>query len=43
MKSIRAIVLVAVITLGFAGSVKANASCCGSPECCASSCSGCGR
>jgi len=41
MKTIRAILLVAVIALGFAGAVKAaNASCCGSADCCAS-CSGC--
>ena len=41
MKTIRAILLVAVIVLGFAGAVKAaNASCCDSADCCAS-CSGC--
>jgi hypothetical protein len=37
MKKIRAVVLLAVIALGFAGAVRAaNAACCESPECCAS-------
>jgi len=41
MKKIRAILLLAVTALGFAGAVKAaNVSCCDSPDCCAS-CSGC--
>jgi hypothetical protein len=41
MKNIRAILLLAVVALGFAGAVKAaSASCCASAECCAS-CSGC--
>jgi hypothetical protein len=41
MKRIRAVLLVAVIALGFAGVAKAaNASCCASADCCAS-CSGC--
>jgi hypothetical protein len=41
MKNIRAILLMAVIALSFAGGVKAaNASCCASADCCAS-CSGC--
>jgi hypothetical protein len=44
MKKIRAVVLMAVIPLGFAGAAKAAnaaiASCCDSAECCAS-CDGC--
>jgi hypothetical protein len=41
MKEIRAIVLMALIALGFAGAVKAaNTSCCDSADCCAS-CDGC--
>jgi hypothetical protein len=41
MKKIRAVVLMAVIALGFAGAVKAaNASWCDSAECCAN-CNGC--
>jgi hypothetical protein len=37
MKKLRAIVLMAVIALGFAGAVQAaNAACCDSAECCAS-------
>ena len=41
MKKMRAIVLMAVIALGFAGALNAaNAPCCDSTECCAS-CSGC--
>ncbi|HXP72421.1 MAG TPA: hypothetical protein VOA88_24320 [Candidatus Dormibacteraeota bacterium] len=41
MKKIRAVVLMAVIALGFAGAVKAaNAACCDSADCCAS-CDGC--
>jgi hypothetical protein len=41
MKKIRAIVLMAVIALGFAGAVRAaNAACCDSADCCAS-CDGC--
>jgi hypothetical protein len=40
MKKMRAILLLAVIALGFAGAAKAaNAWCCDSPDCCAS-CSG---
>lgn len=41
MRNIRAIVLMAVVALGFAGAVKAaNAACCPSAECCAF-CDGC--
>ena len=41
MKNIRAILLLAVVALGFVGAAKAaSASCCASTECCAS-CSGC--
>lgn len=41
MKKFRAIVLMAVIALGFAGAVKAaNPACCPSTDCCAS-CDGC--
>ena len=41
MKKLAAVLLLAVIALGFAGSVKAAAtSCCDSAECCAS-CDGC--
>jgi len=41
MKKIRAVLLMAVIALGFAGAVKAaNAACCDSADCCAS-CDGC--
>ena len=41
MKNIRAVLLVAVLALSFAGVVKAaNSSCCGSADCCAS-CTGC--
>jgi len=41
MKKIRAIVLMAVVALGFAGAVKAaHTSCCDSADCCAS-CNGC--
>jgi len=41
MKKMRALVLMAVIALDFAGAVKAaNASCCDSADCCAS-CNGC--
>ena len=37
MKNLRAIVLMAVIALGFAGAVQAaNAACCDSADCCAS-------
>ncbi len=37
MKKMRAVVLLAVIALGFAGTVQAaQAACCGSPACCAS-------
>jgi hypothetical protein len=42
MKKMRAIVLMAVIALGFAGAVRAaQAACCDSAECCAASCNGC--
>jgi len=41
MKKLRAVLLLAVIALGFAGAVKAaTASCCDSAECCAC-CDGC--
>lgn len=41
MKSIRAMVLIAVVALSYAGAVKAATSgCCPSAECCAS-CDGC--
>ncbi len=41
MKKLRAVVLMAVIALGFAAAVKAaNTSCCDSAECCAN-CNGC--
>jgi hypothetical protein len=41
MKKIRAVVLMAVIALGFAGAVQAaNPACCDSADCCAS-CNGC--
>jgi hypothetical protein len=41
MKKLRAVVLMAVIALGFTGAVKAaNTTCCPSAECCAS-CNGC--
>ena len=41
MKKLRAVVLTAVIALGFAGAVQAaNAACCPSADCCAS-CDGC--
>lgn len=41
MKNIRVIVLMAVVALGLAGTVKAaNTSCCPSADCC-ESCSGC--
>jgi hypothetical protein len=41
MKSIRAVLLMAVIALSLAGAGKAaNTSCCASADCCAS-CSGC--
>ena len=37
MKKVRAMLLLAVIALGFAGVVQAeNSACCGSPDCCAS-------
>ena len=43
MKSIRAILLIAVVAFGLTGAVNAaNASCCASADCCAS-CSGCGK
>lgn len=41
MKKIRAVLLIAVIGLGFAGAVKAaTKACCPSADCCAS-CNGC--
>jgi len=41
MKKLRAVVLMAVIALGFTGAVKAaTTTCCPSAECCAS-CNGC--
>lgn len=43
MKKIRAVMLMAVIALGFAGAVQAaNAACCDSADCCAS-CNGVSR
>jgi hypothetical protein len=42
MRKMRAIVLMAVIALGFAGAVQAaNAACCDSADCCASCDGGC--
>ena len=38
MKAIKAVLLVAVLALGLAGAARASASCCDTPDCCASGC-----